>query len=112
MQKAVVRQDGKECQGGIEKVRKAVVRQEGVRNLNGVLGEILVMAMNLSGASLRKPEQHLRKVRITYHVSDIFVTCQYGHVFYVLRILSITYRHVFAYYVSPRICVLRIAYTT
>ena len=59
--------------------------------------------MVLSGASLRKPEQNLRKVRITYHVSDNYFA------YHVLRIATYSRIDMFTYFYVSRIYVLRIA---
>ena len=71
-------------------------------------------AFGLSGASLRKPEQKLRKLRITYYLSDNYFTYHVlrSATYYVSIWARIFTYHVFTYYVLLRIYVLRIAYAT
>ena len=72
---------------------------------NAMLAHVLRVALerHLSGASLRKPEQNLRKVPITYHVSDNYFT------YHVLRIATYSRIDIGTYFYVSRIYVLRIA---
>ena len=58
---------------------------------------------NLSGACLRKPAQQIRKVRVTYYVSDNYFT------YHVLRITTYSRIDMGTYFYVSRIYVLRIA---